>query len=193
MKTAKIAFSIFLGLSVLSCGKAKKGQLSASLTGKNSYLIESSTQSCVNKMLVDKDPANTSVTQDISSLYYTYSGLTLSWANTESTAYIFSLTLEFPEKTGVQSCTIAGDELLAIFYDASTNTDWDGTIAKATDINTPTTRTSLCAIHCGGRNVADPKGTFSTMGTLTIKGFERTAAGEEIPIRTTTSVKLMYE
>lgn len=192
MKTAKIALGIFLGFSVLSCAKPKTGSLSATLTGKNSYLIDASAQSCVNKMLVDKDPANTSTTMDISSLYFTYSGLTLSWASTENTAYIVSLKFEFPEKTGVQTCTIAGEELLAVFYDATTNTDWDGTIAKAADVNVPTTRASLCAIHCGGITVAS-KSAFSTMGTLTIKGFERTPAGEEIPIKTTASVKLMYE
>jgi hypothetical protein len=193
MKMAKITFYIFLSLSVLTCSKAEKSDLTLDMVNESSYLIPTDGQSCLNKMAVDLDPAETEMTYDVSSRYFSYNGATLSWANTENTAYIVGMKFEFTGKNLEFSCMVAGEELLAVFYDKDTNTQWDGSIAQADNAETPRTKTSLCTIRCGGVTIPDGASPFSVRGKVTLIGFERTPSGEEKPLKTSSYVKLIYE
>ncbi|HEY8272896.1 MAG TPA: hypothetical protein VIG33_18525 [Pseudobdellovibrionaceae bacterium] len=195
MKITKVFIYIGLGLSLLSCGKAKESELIVEITGNNAYLINASAQSCSNKVAVALSPATASPASDISPHYYTYQGATLSWKNTTDTAYIIQAKIEFNNNSNVtKPCTIAGDELLSMFFDFDNNQAWDGSLAPATSVSVPRTKNSTCKIRCGGVPIADENKSFSAIGTMTWTGFQRNPdTGEEKPIKATTSVKLTYQ
>ncbi|WP_413288688.1 hypothetical protein [Bdellovibrio sp. HCB337] len=193
MKMMKIVFSIFLGLAILSCSKKDDSQLSVSVVGETSYIIPAPAQSCVNKRAVDLD-STTAATSDISERSFKYNTPTLSWENTANTAYIVALKIEFKGANLDYTCTIAGDELLAIFYNPVTNTDWDGTLGPASSASSPTTLTSpACNIVCGEVSVANEDQPFTASGKMTVIGFERSPTGDEKPIKATSTVKVNFE
>jgi hypothetical protein len=193
MKMMKVLFGIFLGLSILSCSKGEDSELKVAIVGKTAYLIDAPGQSCTNVRDVDLNPSDVAPSADVSSLYFSYNGATLSWINTENTAYVVAMKVEFTGSNLEFACTIAGDELTSIFYDPATNTAWDGTLAKAANALAPTEKVSKCPIRCGGVSVTNKSRAFTTAGKITLIGFERNAAGEEFPLKTSASVKLIFE
>jgi hypothetical protein len=193
MKMMKAIVGIFLGLSILSCSKGEDSELKVAIVGKTAYLIDAPGQSCTNVRDVDLNPSDVTPTADVSSLYFSYNGATVSWINTENTAYIVAMKIEFTGGNLEFACTIAGDELTSIFYDTATNTPWDGTLAKAANALAPTEKVSKCPIRCGGVTVTNKSRTFTTTGKITLIGFERNPAGEEFPLKSSASVKLIYE
>jgi hypothetical protein len=193
MKMMKVIFGIFLGLSILSCSKSEDTELKIAIVGKNAFLIDAPGQSCTNVRDVDLNPSDVTPTADVASLYFSYSGATISWTNVENTAYIVAMKIEFTGANLAFSCTIAGDELTSVFYDPATNTAWDGSLAKADNALAPREKVSKCPIRCGGVTVTNKSRAFTTTGKVTLIGFERNPAGEEFPLKTSASVKLLYE
>lgn len=193
MKIGKGLLLILSSLSVLTCSKAEKSDLTLNMINESTYLISASGQSCLNKMAVDLDPSENEMTYDVSGQYFSYNGATLSWANTQNTAYVVAIKFEFTGKNLEYACTIAGEELLAVFYDKDSNAQWDGSIAKADSATTPREQPALCTIRCGGVTIPDGTNPFTVRGKVTVIGYERTPSGEEKPLKTTTSVKLIYE
>lgn len=194
MKMMNTLFSIFLGLSILSCSKADDSKLGVSIIGESAYLIQSTAQTCTNKLGVYLDSANTAVSSTVASRYFSYSGATFSWANTSNTAHIVFMKIEYSSTNLSYSCTISGEELLAIFYDYDNNQAWDGTLTPASAESAPTTISSQCPIRCGGVSVVDENKLFTTSGKITLVGFERNpTTGEEIPLKASTTVKLIYQ
>lgn len=188
-----IAISLML-LSALSCSKSQDSDLVVTPTGTTSYLINASAQSCANIVAVSKSSQAT-VTQDVTGYYFNYQGATLAWKNLTDTAYIISIDFEFASGAFAYTCSISGDELTALFYDFAAKTDWDGTLAHATDAATPTLKStgSLCRIRCGGATVPDPKKTFTASGTMTVKGFQRSPSGDETPFKAKSQLRLLYQ
>ncbi|MBS1971192.1 MAG: hypothetical protein JSU04_12865 [Bdellovibrionales bacterium] len=188
-----IAISCML-LSALSCSKAQDSDLVVTPTGTTSYLINASAQSCTNIVAVSKNP-QTTVTQDITGYYFNYQGATLAWKNLTDTAYVVSIDFEFASGAFAYNCSISGDELLALFYNFTDGTSWDGSLAPASNATTPTLRqtASLCRIRCGGAAVPDPKKTFTASGTMTVKGFQKSPNGDETPFKAKTQLRLLYQ
>lgn len=181
-------------VACLSCSKSEDGDLTLTMTGSTSYLIPADAQSCTNVVAIAKNAATERATE-VTSLYFNYQGASLSWKNLTDTAYIVSMDFEFTGSNFNNSCSISGDELLALFYDFGTKSDWDGTLAPATSAAAPTVRPSgsLCRIRCGGFSVTDTKKSFTVSGTVTVRGFQRSPSGDETPFKAKSSVKLLYQ
>ena len=92
MKAIKIIIGIFLVMPILSCGKAKESELTVKMASENAFLIPNKAQSCTNRMAVDLDTGGeTKVESDIGSSYFTYPGATISWVNTENSAFVVAM------------------------------------------------------------------------------------------------------
>lgn len=194
MKASKILFMMVLGGSLLSCGKAKKSDIEIDIVGSNHYLINAAAQSCTNKMAVAISPGSATPTQDISAHYFTMEAANISWKNTSDTAHIIQMKIDFNDHAILTiPCNISGDELLGVFYDYGNGAAWDGTIAAAADAATPRVLSSQCKLRCGSIIVPDDTKPFTAVGTLTLSGFQRSADGEDKPIKTTTTVRVLYE
>jgi hypothetical protein len=199
MKNMKLFIGILLGLASFSCGKEQESDLAIELTGSNAYLINATAQSCTNKVAVYLTPSTTSPSSEVAAHYYSFEGATLSWKNTTDTVHIVEMKIEFTNANVTNTCSIAGDELLSIFYDFSVvgpGAAWDGSLVHATlagDVVTPTMRPSQCKIRCGGVSVVNENKAFIATGTMTLSGFQRSPSGEEKPVKTKTSVKLTYQ
>lgn len=194
MNTLRFIAISFMLLSSLSCSKSQDSDLVVTPTGTTSYLINSTAQSCANIVAVSKSP-QTAVTQDITGYYFNYQGATLAWKNLTDTAYIVSIDFDFASGAFAYSCSISGDELLALFYNFANGTAWDGTLAPASSATTPTLKptASLCRIRCGGATVPDPKKTFTASGTMTVKGFQKSPNGDETPFKAKSQLRLLYQ
>ncbi|MGZ3805867.1 MAG: hypothetical protein ACXVB4_16750 [Pseudobdellovibrionaceae bacterium] len=193
MKIINLFIGTFLAVSIFGCGAGKESDLGIQVVGNTAYLINATAQSCANKVEVALSPSTAAPTSSVSAYYYSYQGATLSWKNTTDTAYIVEMKIEFTSANVTNTCTISGDELLGVFFNFTTNTKWNGTISPAPSAEAPTLLSSNCQIRCGGLRVADEKKTFTTVGTMTWIGFQRSpTTGEEKPIKATTTVKLTY-
>ncbi len=188
-----VGISLML-LSALSCSKAQEGDLVVTPMGTSSYLINSTAQSCANIVAISKNP-QTAVQQDITGYYFGYQGATLGWKNVTDTAYVISIDFEFVSSAFNYTCSISGDELLALFYDFNSKAGWDGSLVPASSATTPTLKqtASLCRIRCGGATVPDPDKNFTAVGTMTVKGFQKSPGGDEKPFKTKTDVRLLYQ
>lgn len=196
MKNVKLFIGILLGLASFSCGKEQESDLAIGLTGSNAYLINATAQSCTNKVAVYLSPSTTSPSSEVAAHYYSFEGATLSWKNTTDTVHIVEMKIEFSNANVTNTCSIAGDELLSIFYDFSVvgaGAAWDGTLPPASSLTAPSARPSQCKIRCGGVSVVNENKAFIVTGTMTLSGFQRSPSGEEKPVKSKTSVKLTYQ
>lgn len=172
---------------------AHADDLTATLPGETSYLIDASAQSCNNKVSALLNPATVAPTNDVRPLYFSYPGMTISWANTKDMVSISKIDIKFRDLDIDYQCTIAGEELASLFFDATNKTSWDGNLPPAKTAKTPSTVTSVpfCRITCGGVNLADKEKSFTSTGTVTVKGIQRSTKGDESPVEYESQVDLI--
>lgn len=194
VKLQKIILSALILCSALSCSKSEDGDLVISLTGSTAFLINTTAQSCSNKLSVFLAPANATPTNDVSAQYFSFPGMTINWKNLTDTAYIVSMNFDFTGSNIDFSGVLSGDELTSMFYDTTNKVSWDGTLAKAGSATAPTvlTTNTLCRITVGGVTVTN-KTAFNVSGTVTLRGFQRDADGNEKPIKAKATAHLIYE
>ncbi|MBS1969638.1 MAG: hypothetical protein JSU04_05000 [Bdellovibrionales bacterium] len=183
----------FLGVAILLAATSVfASDLSIKMTGSTSYLINASAQSCTNIVDVYQNPSAQRVL-DIAAYYMNYQGATLEWNNKTDTAIISRMDLDFPA-LGYR-CTIASEELQALFFDFTNKASWDGTLGPASYSNLATVREtgSLCRIRCGSVTVSNPKDSFTTSGEITVYGMQRSSGGQETPISAKAPLNLIYQ
>lgn len=178
---------------LLAAGSAFAGDLNFSMPRKSTYLINASAQSCKNVVDVSKNPA-TPVTSDIQGSYMSFIGGTLSWASTTDSVEIVSMDIMFDTPDFKYNCSIAGDELQALFYDFNSMTDWNHTILPAAADTLPRTidTASLCRIRCGGASVPFGKA-FEAEGTLRVMGIRLSPTSGESLVDTSVPVKVFHQ
>lgn len=177
----KIVF-LFASLLISSMAFASS-DLTVGLVQQNAYLIDSSAQSCANKMATRLD-ASTPVAYDIQASHFTFGGLNLKWNHPFNTAYIVAIKIDFKDANVNYSCTIAAEELEGVFFDYNNLISWDGTIAPQTTLR------SQCPLRCGSVTVQDSTKNFTSDGTMTLMGFQKTLSGDESLLKVSAPVKL---
>lgn len=171
---------------VFATGTAFAGDLSINMAGSTSYLINASAQSCASVVDRVKDPSAPAY-MPVNPYYMNFQGLTLEWSNPWDTALISHMDIDFPS-LGYR-CTIAGNELQALFFDFTNRVDWDGTLSPSSTKSTG----SLCRIRCGSVPVPDPKSTFDTTGTITVYGIQKSKYNPESTIKASAPLRLIYQ
>lgn len=186
--------SFLSGVAVLLvAGSAFAGDLNFSMPRKSTYLINASAQSCKNLVDVSKNPAM-QPSYDIAGSYISFVGGDLSWASTTDSVDIVAMEIMFDTPDLKYNCSIAGDELQSLFYNFTTKTDWNSTLAPATSATTPTTIGSaeFCRIRCGGIAVAADK-SFEAEGTLRVMGIRHSPTSGESLVDASVPVKVYHQ
>jgi hypothetical protein len=198
MRLLKLSAISMMLLSALSCSKSSDGDLTVGVVGSTSYILDDDVQSCANKLAVALAPSTATPSNDITSNYISYRGMTLSWKNTTDSVDILKIDLQFTSSSFTKTCTISGDELAALFAvgTGATSTAWDGSLAAAS-VGSLTTRTMWdpCQLRCGGLSVDDKTKAFTVTGKLIVYGIQTGPAPDydQKPVKASTSITATYQ
>ncbi|WP_413291059.1 hypothetical protein [Bdellovibrio sp. HCB337] len=177
----RIAF-LFANLLIGSLAFAST-DLTMGLRQQNAYLVDASAQSCANKMATRLD-SSTPISYDVSASHFGFSGLDLQWNHPTDTAHIVAIKINFSDANVNYSCTIAAEELDGIFFNYTGLISWNGAMAPQTSIS------SQCPLRCGYVLLKDHSKNFTSDGTMTLMGFQRSPTGDETPLKASAPVKL---
>jgi hypothetical protein len=164
-----------------SCSKGEESPLQVVFPGGATYALPTTATSCAATQAGDIEKDN-----------FSYRNVTLTWTHETDSVYVLAIKLEFKSPQLTYSCIITGDELGMVF--ATGGTSWNGNLYHKTS---PTDTdhlsvTNTCAVKCGGVTVPPNTPTTTALGTVTVIGIQRNAAGDEKPVKGTTQVKLNF-
>jgi hypothetical protein len=180
--TLLLSFAAFMLFGTLSCGSGEQF-LDISFTGRQAFLIPSGTRSCYGI-----EQGNDFL--DVTEKHFSVRNMEFIWAHPDNVLTVAAIQLKFenPNLSGAEySCTIAGDELLAL-VDSST---WNGEIDPSGSSSAQTIQETFCNIKCGG--VTTEETNFTANGTIEIIGYMTNAEDEDFPIRFRTGFSLVNQ
>ncbi len=180
MKKILYVSLMILSTYLVSCS-GDEGNVEVKVSSSPFPLIPATAVSCLANQSANGEPP----TADVQPSYFRIPTVTFVRKDTKKSLIIafIRITIPIPGETAPVSCEVGGDNLMAIGKWG----DGTGTSTEALILPGVESFSTNCALYCGGIKAEK---TYTTSGTMEVYGLERDTAGNETPVRTSTSVTI---
>lgn len=175
-------------VTVTSCGQQSEEEKNFKIlfASQKEFLIPTTTASCVARYNAAITSPPVAPSADITSKYFTIRQPQLYWYDKTRSMMIATITVTVTSDklaTNPYVCTVAGDELSAMFstFSAGTHSAWSGTLTPGSSVNTSA---SICdGIVCGGIALATGVTSFAATATVEVQGIMTDTDGSQQPVK----------